>query len=335
MNDALRTNVFVRYTPETIACACIWLAGRQLKICLPESPPWYHVFRVTLSDIEEIAASILKLYTRKKVKLEVLEQKVEEIRKEQQEARLRNKAVSSMATPNQISAFSPASRNNSPSKRLHSPHGHKRSSSIDRRGDKHSGSSRDRSSRSRSPSPNRHNRKKMKRSHSTSHSPRSHSRSRSHSRDRYHGKKKYSRTPSPTVTPPPRFIKNKEKGPIVRSLSRSRSRSPHRSYEKYDRGSDKYDRLEKQKPIEKYIGKYEKFEKIDRYRMERYEHHKLKNDKYSTQKYQDKLERKLQRESKREAKKYYNNGYEKVLKSKKNGRTRAERSRSRDRESRR
>lgn len=67
MNDALRTDVFVRYSPETIACSCIWLAGRQLKIPLPENPPWYHIFRVTLSDIEEIAASILKLYTRKKV----------------------------------------------------------------------------------------------------------------------------------------------------------------------------------------------------------------------------------------------------------------------------
>ena len=32
MNDALRTNVFVRYQPETIACACIFLSARQLKV---------------------------------------------------------------------------------------------------------------------------------------------------------------------------------------------------------------------------------------------------------------------------------------------------------------
>ena len=32
MNDSLRTNVFVRYTPETIACACIFLAARQLQV---------------------------------------------------------------------------------------------------------------------------------------------------------------------------------------------------------------------------------------------------------------------------------------------------------------
>lgn len=32
MNDSLRTDVFVRYDPETIACACIYLAARQLNV---------------------------------------------------------------------------------------------------------------------------------------------------------------------------------------------------------------------------------------------------------------------------------------------------------------
>ena len=67
MNDALRTDVFVRHTPETIACACIWLSGRQLKICLPDNPPWYSIFGITLQDIEDISSAILKLYTRRKV----------------------------------------------------------------------------------------------------------------------------------------------------------------------------------------------------------------------------------------------------------------------------
>lgn len=42
MNDSLRTNVFVRFQPETIACACIYLAARALQVspactqlCLP------------------------------------------------------------------------------------------------------------------------------------------------------------------------------------------------------------------------------------------------------------------------------------------------------------
>ena len=68
MNDALRTDVFVRYSPETIACACIWLAGRKIGIPLPDQPPWYHIFRITTPDIEYIAAAILKLYERKKVR---------------------------------------------------------------------------------------------------------------------------------------------------------------------------------------------------------------------------------------------------------------------------
>ncbi len=32
MNDSFRTNVFVQYHPETIACACIYLAARQLQV---------------------------------------------------------------------------------------------------------------------------------------------------------------------------------------------------------------------------------------------------------------------------------------------------------------
>ena len=32
MNDCLRTNVFVRYSPETIACACIYLSARVLGV---------------------------------------------------------------------------------------------------------------------------------------------------------------------------------------------------------------------------------------------------------------------------------------------------------------
>jgi len=34
MNDSFRTNVFVRFRPETIACACIYLASRNLQVKL-------------------------------------------------------------------------------------------------------------------------------------------------------------------------------------------------------------------------------------------------------------------------------------------------------------
>jgi hypothetical protein len=32
MNDSLRTDIFLRFSPETIACACIDLAARNLQV---------------------------------------------------------------------------------------------------------------------------------------------------------------------------------------------------------------------------------------------------------------------------------------------------------------
>ena len=69
---------------------------------------------------------IIDLYLQ--IKLDVLEARVEVIRKEQQEARLRSKAVTSLATPKEANNFSPASRNNTPSK----GHNKRSSSSMDR-----------------------------------------------------------------------------------------------------------------------------------------------------------------------------------------------------------
>lgn len=34
MNDCLRTEAFVRFPPETIACACIYLAARVLRVSM-------------------------------------------------------------------------------------------------------------------------------------------------------------------------------------------------------------------------------------------------------------------------------------------------------------
>ena len=47
MNDSLRTNVFVRYHPEAIACACIHLAARQLAVStsfIPHSDKFHPTF---------------------------------------------------------------------------------------------------------------------------------------------------------------------------------------------------------------------------------------------------------------------------------------------------
>lgn len=34
MNDGLRTDIFLRYRPETIACACIHLAARTITVSI-------------------------------------------------------------------------------------------------------------------------------------------------------------------------------------------------------------------------------------------------------------------------------------------------------------
>lgn len=80
-------------------------------------------------SISNLATAVISL-SHPQVKLEALETRVEEIRKEQQEARLRSKVVASIVTPQTNTAFSPASRANSPSKPA-SP-ARKRSSSPDR-----------------------------------------------------------------------------------------------------------------------------------------------------------------------------------------------------------
>lgn len=70
MNDSLRTDVFLRYSPETIACACIYLTARKLKIVLPKSPkPWFNLFvDADEKDIQDICRKIVQLYKRQKVR---------------------------------------------------------------------------------------------------------------------------------------------------------------------------------------------------------------------------------------------------------------------------
>ena len=67
MNDALRTNVFVRFSPETVAAACIYLSARVKRVPLPSRPHWFTVFGMREEELREIATAILKLYSRAKV----------------------------------------------------------------------------------------------------------------------------------------------------------------------------------------------------------------------------------------------------------------------------
>lgn len=77
LNDGLRTVIFLIYPHHVIATSVIWLACRDLGICLSEEKEedqqihddddtsfhaWYHLFDTSLSDIEEVSRHILHLY---------------------------------------------------------------------------------------------------------------------------------------------------------------------------------------------------------------------------------------------------------------------------------
>lgn len=85
MNDSLRTNVFVCYRPETIACACIFLAARELEISLPENPGWWLVFDASYEELEDIALSVLEMAGRAKKTLEEVEKEVARIKESKAE----------------------------------------------------------------------------------------------------------------------------------------------------------------------------------------------------------------------------------------------------------
>lgn len=71
MNDGLRTDIFLRYRPETIACACIHLAARTIDepIVLPKYPfPWFELFDASDRDVKAISSILAGLYNRSEVR---------------------------------------------------------------------------------------------------------------------------------------------------------------------------------------------------------------------------------------------------------------------------
>ncbi|GMR58857.1 hypothetical protein PMAYCL1PPCAC_29052, partial [Pristionchus mayeri] len=80
INDGLRTDMFLRYTPETIACACIFLAARAVDppVALPTTPfHWFELFDASDRDVEAIAHMLVNLYNRKLPDWKELEKVVE------------------------------------------------------------------------------------------------------------------------------------------------------------------------------------------------------------------------------------------------------------------
>uniref|UniRef100_A0A667ZX91 Cyclin L1a n=1 Tax=Myripristis murdjan TaxID=586833 RepID=A0A667ZX91_9TELE len=116
MNDSLRTNVFVRFQAETIACACIFLAARALQMPLPSRPHWYLLFGASEEEIKEICITTLRLYSRKKPNYEQLEKEVERRKMFLAEAKLKAKGLNPDGTPalSTLGGFSPASKPCSP-----------------------------------------------------------------------------------------------------------------------------------------------------------------------------------------------------------------------------
>lgn len=91
MNDSFRTDVFVRYQPETIACACIFITARKLNIPLPNNPHWFGLFKVSELELIDVAYRISSLYRRTKPNVDNLEIAVENLKKKYQEQRKKDR----------------------------------------------------------------------------------------------------------------------------------------------------------------------------------------------------------------------------------------------------
>ncbi|CAD5112243.1 DgyrCDS1474 [Dimorphilus gyrociliatus] len=118
MNDSLRTNLWLRYKPESISCACIFLASRNMQVPLPNSPPWYRVFGATDAEVEDIALTILNLYELKRMTADFLEEKVNAVKAIIAEAKMKAK-LSNLAVngTNDVIATPPSAVNSSPEKK--------------------------------------------------------------------------------------------------------------------------------------------------------------------------------------------------------------------------
>uniref|UniRef100_H2Z208 Cyclin-L1 n=1 Tax=Ciona savignyi TaxID=51511 RepID=H2Z208_CIOSA len=190
MNDSLRTTVFVRNTPETIACACIYLAARVLQVPLPNQPHWFYLFNATEEDIQQICLALMRLYQHKKASHEDLEKKVDARRTflQQEKAKAREAAglANASVQNSPVTNSSPFQDNNSPKKESRD---NNRPSSLSRdHRDGYSGDTRSRK-RTHHSSDNANERTRHKR-RDRDRSPRSMSGSRSPSGHR-HGSRNY------------------------------------------------------------------------------------------------------------------------------------------------
>lgn len=216
MNDSLRTDVFVRYQPETVACACIYLTSRKLKLPLPKNPHWYTIFGATEGEIRDICIRILKLYNRPKPNIEELEKQVDQLCEKYKDLRAKAKGVSGSNSPNNNNQDQKTSAHNAWGGFISRSGSHMPPPVTEKRS----------RSRSETRSPERRHTKKSKKYRSRSRSPKNHKKT--------HKRRSYSRSRSNS---PHKNRKNSRSGnhmppPVTEKRSRSRSESPERRHKK-------------------------------------------------------------------------------------------------------
>lgn len=213
MNDSLRTDIFVRYQPETIACACIYLSARKLNIALPKKPAWYELLSVEEDDIRDCCYRIICLYQRTKPVAEDLDKIVNTLKealdeKKRQEKKLKETSV----------VDSPSSQAASPG-RKDKPENGEKSKEPER-------------SRSRSNDRNKRKKKHKQRDRSNSGSDRD-------KRDKKENKKKRERSWSRSPIRKERRERSRDRGhrSSGQSHDRRQDRNDHKNYQdKYKKG---------------------------------------------------------------------------------------------------
>jgi len=248
MNDSLRTDGFVRYQPETIACACIYLSARKLNIPLPKRPAWYDILNVEEDDIRDCCYRIICLYQRSKPVQEDLEKVVDSLKAALDESRKQARGVTSSVP----SADSPASKPSSPLRQ-----GEKTGGADNVEKGKGSDGERSRSRSQERGQSRKRKKHKREKSHSGSDRDRKDKREKKDKRER-----SWSHSP----------INKGRRGGGGRSRSRERQYSSHRtgqylSHERFDKGDSRvaWDKDRRDKYDHRgYQEKYKKGERVER-----------------------------------------------------------------------